>query len=41
MLEKVTLQVGIPLQIVGDSGSNLKKGIKLISRELSSSYLYL
>ncbi|WP_199273254.1 hypothetical protein [Microcystis aeruginosa] len=29
MLEKVTLQVGIPRQIVADSGSNLKKGIKL------------
>lgn len=29
MLEKVTLQVGIPLKIVADSGSNLKKGIKL------------
>ena len=29
MLEKVTLRVGVPLQIIADSGSNVKKGIKL------------
>jgi hypothetical protein len=33
ILEKVSLEVGVPLQIVGDQGSNLRKGIKLYQQK--------